>query len=102
MGIAIFQQFVGINTVMYYSPTIAQLSGFASNQVAMLLSLITAGVNAFGSILSIYLVDKTGRKKLALISLVGVLASLVLLTVVFRHSEISSSLQLPTTINGIS
>ncbi|KAH1050449.1 hypothetical protein AAZX31_08G095800 [Glycine max] len=102
MGIAIFQQFVGINTVMYYSPTIAQLSGFASNQVAMLLSLITAGVNAFGSILSMYLVDKTGRKKLALISLVGVLASLVLLTVVFRHSEISSSLQLPTTINGIS
>ncbi|MED6192627.1 Fibroblast growth factor 3 [Stylosanthes scabra] len=72
MGIQIFQQFVGINTVMYYSPTIVQLAGFASNQTALLLSLITAAVNAFGSILSIYFIDKMGRKKLAITSLVGV------------------------------
>ncbi|RHN56878.1 putative major facilitator, sugar transporter, major facilitator superfamily [Medicago truncatula] len=83
MGLQIFQQFVGINTVMYFSPTIVQLAGFASNQTAMLLSLITAGLNAFGSLISIYFIDKTGRKKLALISLFGVVLSLVLLTVTF-------------------
>ncbi|AES99187.1 inositol transporter, putative [Medicago truncatula] len=77
MGLQIFQQFVGINTVMYFSPTIVQLAGFASNQTAMLLSLITAGLNAFGSLISIYFIDKTGRKKLALISLFGVVLSLV-------------------------
>ncbi|KAL1326288.1 hypothetical protein HN51_036365 [Arachis hypogaea] len=90
MGLQIFQQFVGINTVMYYSPTIVQLAGFASNRTALLLSLITSGLNAFGSILSIYFIDKTGRKKLALISLSGVVVALALLTVTFRESEIHS------------
>ncbi|MED6107911.1 Fibroblast growth factor 3 [Stylosanthes scabra] len=90
MGIQIFQQFVGINTVMYYSPTIVQLAGFASNQTALLLSLITAAVNAFGSILSIYLIDKMGRKKLAITSLVGVACALALLTAVFHTTEITS------------
>ncbi|CAJ2677658.1 unnamed protein product [Trifolium pratense] len=90
MGLQIFQQFVGINTVMYFSPTIVQLAGFASNQTAMLLSLITAGLNAFGSILSIYFIDRTGRKKLALISLSGVVLALALLTVTFRQTETHS------------
>ena len=56
---------MGINTVMYYSPTIVQLAGYASNQTALLLSLITSGLNATGSIASIYLINKVGRKKLA-------------------------------------
>ncbi|XP_061373788.1 probable inositol transporter 2 [Gastrolobium bilobum] len=90
VGLQIFQQFVGINTVMYYSPAIVQLAGFASNRTALLLSLITAGLNAFGSILSIYFIDKTGRKKLALISLCGVVLSLALLTATFRETETHS------------
>ncbi|GAU42283.1 hypothetical protein TSUD_81920 [Trifolium subterraneum] len=72
------------------------LAGFASNQTALLLSLITAGLNAFGSIISIYLIDRTGRKKLALISLAGVVASLALLTAVFRQTETKSPLISPT------
>ncbi|RHN42412.1 putative major facilitator, sugar transporter, major facilitator superfamily [Medicago truncatula] len=96
MGLAIFQQFVGINTVMYYSPAIIQLAGFASNQTALLLSLITSGLNAFGSILSMYLIEKSGRKKLALISLTGVVGSLILLTVVFHQTAITSPLISPT------
>ncbi|KAF7842882.1 putative inositol transporter 2 [Senna tora] len=97
MGLQIFQQFVGINTVMYYSPTIVQLAGFASNQTALLLSLVTAGLNAFGSIVSIYFIDRTGRKKLLLMSLSGVVVSLVVLTVVFHettsHSPMVSSIE---------
>ncbi|CAK8578347.1 unnamed protein product [Lathyrus sativus] len=90
MGLQIFQQFVGINTVMYYSPAIIQLAGFASNRTALLLSLVTSGLNAFGSILSIYFIDKTGRKKLLLFSLSGVVLSLVVLTVVFHQSSTHS------------
>ncbi|KAH1232609.1 putative inositol transporter 2 [Glycine max] len=97
MGLQIFQQFVGINTVMYYSPTIVQLAGFASNRVALLLSLVTAGLNAFGSILSIYFIDKTGRRKLLLFSLCGVVVSLVVLTVAFHetttHSPMVSTIE---------
>ncbi|PON72682.1 Sugar/inositol transporter [Parasponia andersonii] len=97
VGLQIFQQFVGINTVMYYSPTIVQLAGFASNQTALLLSLVTAGLNALGSVVSIYFVDRTGRKKLLLISLFGVIISLGLLSAVFHettsHSPAVSSVE---------
>lgn len=95
VGLQVFQQFVGINTVMYYSPTIVQLAGFASNQTALLLSLVTAGLNALGSIVSIYFIDRSGRKKLLVISLFGVIISLGLLSAVFHettsHSPVVSS-----------
>ncbi|KAK1556632.1 hypothetical protein Q3G72_009162 [Acer saccharum] len=90
VGLQIFQQFVGINTVMYYSPTIIQLAGFASNQTALLLSLVIAGLNAFGSIISVYFVDRSGRKKLLIISLCGVIASLGLLSAVFHETTTHS------------
>ncbi|KAI4300052.1 hypothetical protein L6164_033470 [Bauhinia variegata] len=97
VGLQVFQQFVGINTVMYYSPTIVQLAGIASNRTALLLSLVISGLNAFGSILSIYFIDKTGRKKLLLMSLSGVVVSLVVLTVVFNqttsHSPMVSAVE---------
>ncbi|RWR85845.1 putative inositol transporter 2 [Cinnamomum micranthum f. kanehirae] len=86
VGLQVFQQFVGINTVMYYSPTIVQLAGFASNQIALLLSLITSGLNALGTIVSIYFIDRTGRKKLLIISLSGVIISLGLLSAVFHET----------------
>lgn len=86
VGLQVFQQFVGINTVMYYSPTIVQLAGFASNQTALLLSLVTAGLNAVGSIVSIYFIDRTGRKKLLVVSLCGVILSLAVLSAVFHET----------------
>ncbi|XP_024993206.1 probable inositol transporter 2 [Cynara cardunculus var. scolymus] len=90
VGLQVFQQFVGINTVMYYSPTIAQLAGIASNQTALLLSLVTAGLNAMGSVVSIYFIDRTGRKKLLVISLIGVILSLGLLSAVFHETTTHS------------
>lgn len=90
VGLQIFQQFVGINTVMYYSPTIVQLAGYASNQTALLLSLVTSGLNALGSIVSIYFIDRTGRKKLLVISLCGVIISLGLLSAVFHETTTHS------------
>lgn len=82
-GLQAFQQFTGINTVMYYSPTIVQLAGFRSNQIALLLSLIIAALNALGTVAGIYLIDHFGRKKLVLSSLSGVTVSLVLLATAF-------------------
>ncbi|XP_058098268.1 probable inositol transporter 2 [Magnolia sinica] len=87
VGLLVFQQFVGINTVMYYSPTIFQLAGYASNQTALLLSLITSGLNAFGSIVSVYFIDGMGRKKLLIISLTGVMISLGILSAAFHETS---------------
>ncbi|KAL8143893.1 hypothetical protein V2J09_016925 [Rumex salicifolius] len=78
-----FQQFTGINTVMYYSPTIVQMAGFSSNQLALLISLVVAAMNAAGTVLGIYLIDHSGRRKLALTSLSGVFVSLLILSASF-------------------
>ncbi|XP_004296737.1 PREDICTED: inositol transporter 1 isoform X1 [Fragaria vesca subsp. vesca] len=90
-GLQAFQQFTGINTVMYYSPTIVQMAGFQSNQLALLLSLIVAAMNAAGTVLGIYLIDKFGRRKLALSSLCGVIVSLVILSAAFFSQSSGSS-----------
>ncbi|KAL5769295.1 hypothetical protein ACOSP7_015846 [Xanthoceras sorbifolium] len=81
--VQVAQQFGGINTVMYYSPTIVQLAGFASKSTALALSLVTSGLNALGSIVSIFFVDRTGRRKLMIISMFGIIFCLVALTIVF-------------------
>lgn len=102
VGLQVFQQFVGINTVMYYSPTIVQLAGFASNKTALLLSLVTSGLNAFGSIVSIYFIDRTGRKKLLIISLCGVIVSLGLLSAVFHETTTHSPIVGPVATSRFS
>ncbi|GLU20578.1 hypothetical protein SLE2022_367690 [Rubroshorea leprosula] len=84
--VQVAQQFSGINTVMYYSPTIVQFAGFASNKTALALSLVTSGLNAFGSIISMLCVDRFGRKKLMIISMIGIISCLVSLSIVFFES----------------
>ncbi|XP_065867805.1 inositol transporter 1 [Euphorbia lathyris] len=90
-GLQAFQQFTGINTVMYYSPTIVQMAGFSSNQLALLLSLIIAAMNAVGTILGIYLIDHFGRTKLAISSLTGVIVSLLILAGAFFGQSYDST-----------
>jgi SP family myo-inositol transporter-like MFS transporter 13 len=87
-----FQQFTGINTVMYYSPTIVQMAGFHSNELALQLSLIVAGLNAAGTVLGIYLIDHAGRKTLALYSLGGVIVSLIVLSVSFFNQSSATTI----------
>lgn len=88
--VQVAQQFVGINTVMYYSPTIVQFAGFASNKTALALSLITSGLNAVGSIVSMGFVDRFGRRRLMIISMCGIISCLVILSAVFWQASIHS------------
>ncbi|XP_041989820.1 inositol transporter 4-like [Salvia splendens] len=85
--VQVAQQFVGINTVMYYSPTIVQFAGFASKQTAMALSLITSGLNAVGSIGSMFTVDRYGRRRLMIISMFGIISCLVVLAALFYQAS---------------
>ncbi|KAL0381181.1 UNVERIFIED_CONTAM: Inositol transporter 4 [Sesamum angustifolium] len=88
--VQVAQQFVGINTVMYYSPTIIQFAGFASNKTAMALSLITSGLNAIGSIVSMCFVDRYGRRRLMIISMMGIISCLVVLSIVFYQASVTA------------
>lgn len=85
--VQVAQQFVGINTVMYYSPTIVQFAGFASNKTALALSLITSGLNAIGSIVSMCFVDRYGRRRLMIVSMFGIITCLVVLSIVFFRAS---------------
>ncbi|KAM7462632.1 hypothetical protein LguiA_030753 [Lonicera macranthoides] len=61
----IFQQFTGINAIMFYAPVLFQTVGFKSNG-ALLSAVITGIVNVSSTFVSIYAVDKVGRRKLLL------------------------------------
>ncbi|XP_022722539.1 sugar transport protein 8-like [Durio zibethinus] len=61
----VFQQFTGINAIMFYAPVLFQTVGFGSD-AALLSSVITGVVNVFSTVVSVYLVDKAGRRILLL------------------------------------
>jgi MFS transporter, SP family, galactose:H+ symporter len=82
-GLAVIQQVTGINTVIYYAPTIFQAAGFQSAQASITATAGVGLVNVIMTIVSIPLVDRVGRRPLLLGSLTGMLLSLVLLAVGF-------------------
>ncbi|XP_065853642.1 inositol transporter 4-like [Euphorbia lathyris] len=88
--VQVAQQFVGINTVMYYSPTIVQFAGYASNSVALALSVITSGLNLVGTVISMLFVDRYGRRRLMIISMFGIIFFLIALAVVFQEASLHS------------
>ena len=83
-------QFSGINTVMYYSATIIGMSGIRNKELAVWLAAAVAGVNFVTSFIGLYLVEKIGRRLLTLISLAGVILSLLLLAVGFQLTAIGT------------
>jgi len=87
-GIMFFQQFVGINTVIYYSPEIFLKAGFEGNQAAILASVSVGVVNVLFTILSLFLIDRIGRRKLFFIGTTGICFSLILIGLCFAFSGI--------------
>jgi len=83
VGLAFFQQFTGINTVIYYAPTIFQLAGFHSNSTSILATVGVGLVNAGMTVVAISLMDRVGRRPLLLIGLTGMALSLFALTLGF-------------------
>ncbi|CAL5416043.1 unnamed protein product [Camellia sinensis] len=61
----IFQQMTGINVIMFYAQALFQTTGF-KNDASLLSAVITGIVNVASTFVSIYLVDKIGRRKLLL------------------------------------
>lgn len=77
MGIMFFQQFVGINTVIYYSPKIFLAAGFEGAEAAIAASVIVGVVNVFFTIISLFVIDKLGRRKLYFLGMAGMAVALV-------------------------
>ena len=78
------QQLTGINTVMYYSATIIQMSGVHDKKLAVWFASITSVVNSITAFCGLFFVEKVGRRRLTLGSLAGVILSLNLLAIGFQ------------------
>ncbi|CAJ1948454.1 unnamed protein product [Sphenostylis stenocarpa] len=63
--IPFFQQFTGINVIMFYAPVLFKTLGFG-NDTSLMSSVITGGVNVVATFVSIFCVDKFGRRMLFL------------------------------------
>jgi MFS transporter, SP family, sugar:H+ symporter len=83
---AIFQQFVGINVIFYYSTTLWQAVGFDESQ-SFLISTITAVTNVAVTFIAIALIDKIGRRPLLLVGSAGMAVSLGLMAVAFTQAS---------------
>jgi len=84
VGLAIFQQVTGINTVIYYAPMIFQYAGFASAASAILATVGVGIVNVLLTVVAMRLIDRVGRRPLLLVSLAGMILSLSILALAFE------------------
>jgi MFS transporter, SP family, galactose:H+ symporter len=79
IGLAVFQQVTGINTVIYFAPVIFQASGLSSASAAILATAGIGVVNVLMTLVAIWLVDRVGRRVLLLSGLAGMGLSLCVL-----------------------
>lgn len=76
--LAALQQFAGINTILYYAPTIMDQAGLSASN-AIFYSIFIGTVNVIITFASFYLIDRIGRRPLLLGSLVGMTIAIALL-----------------------
>jgi MFS family permease len=92
LGLAVFQQITGINTVIYYAPKILQTAGFNSASGAILATVGVGVVNVGMTILAMSLIDRPGRLPLLLVGIAGMIITLGVLGLSFRISNPSGQL----------
>lgn len=89
----IFQQFTGINAIMFYAPVLFNTLGF-KDDASLYSAVITGAVNVISTVVSIYTVDKVGRRFLLLEAGVQMFLSQTLIAVILglKVKDHSSSL----------
>ena len=87
LGLAIFQQIVGINTVIYYAPTIFKYAGVSTS--ASIGQTVFVGVtNVVFTIVAVMLLDKVGRRVFLLVGTAGLTVALIGLGLFFQVSSV--------------
>jgi len=94
IGLMFFQQFTGINTVIYYAPTIFQIAGFQGDFAPILATSLVGIVNILMTIVAIWLIDRWGRRPLTFLGLAGMVVALTVMGFAFNQAEaLGSSLK---------
>ncbi len=85
--LSVFQQFVGINVIFYYSNVLWEAVGFSEND-SFVITVITSVVNIVTTFIAIATVDRVGRKPLLLIGSIGMVVGLGTMAVVFGTAPV--------------
>ena len=89
IGLSVFQQFVGINVIFYYSSVLWRSVGFSENG-SLVITVITSVVNIATTLVAISLIDKVGRKPLLLIGSAGMAVTLGAMAVIFGSASVNA------------
>lgn len=94
IGLSVFQQFVGINVIFYYSSVLWQAVGFNEDS-SLLITVITSVVNIVTTLIAIACIDRIGRRPLLIIGSAGMAVTLATMAVIFGTAS-------TTVVNGVS
>jgi SP family sugar:H+ symporter-like MFS transporter len=89
IGLATFQQLVGINVVFYYGAVLWQAVGF-SEADSLKINILSGTLSIAACLLAIGLIDRIGRKPLLLIGSIGMAVTLGILTIAFATGDLSN------------
>jgi MFS transporter, SP family, sugar:H+ symporter len=87
IGLAVLQQFVGINVVFYYGAVLWQAAGFSESD-SLAISVVSGAVSIGACFITFFLVDKVGRKPLLLIGSIGMTITLALVAFAFAGAPL--------------
>ena len=90
LGLAILQQFVGINVVFYYGAVLWEAAGFSESQ-ALLVNVLSGSISIAACFITFFLVDKIGRKPLLWFGSAGMAISLGVVAYAFAGAPVDAA-----------
>ena len=86
VAIAILGQFMGVNAVLYYGPTIFEQAGLTSGD-ALFYQVWVGLVNVLTTVIALFIIDSVGRKSLVYFGVTGMILSLICIGIYFMQGE---------------
>lgn len=90
IGLATFQQLVGINVVFYYGAVLWQAVGFSESN-ALLINILSGALSIGACLIALLLIDRIGRKPLLWIGSVGMTVTLILVAGAFATASVNAN-----------
>jgi SP family sugar:H+ symporter-like MFS transporter len=90
IGLAAFQQFIGINIIFYYGAVLWQAAGFSESQ-SLLINVISSSFSIIACLIATFSIDKIGRKPMLLIGSIGMSITLATMAIVFINAVVTGS-----------
>lgn len=91
VGIAVFPQIMGINSIIYYAPTILMQVGFGKTG-AILANVGIGTINVLVTLVAIRIIDRVGRKKLLLFGTTGMALSMFIISLAYFQAGSSGGI----------